>query len=111
MKIIGISSYYHDSAAALIENGKIVLAAQEERFTRKKNDSSFPIKSIEFILNEKKLDINEIDYICFYEKPILKFERLIETYLSFSFKGFKQFAISMPLWIKEKYFQRIKKIK
>ena len=87
MKIIGISSYYHDSAAALIENGKIVLAAQEERFTRKKNDSSFPIKSIEFILNEKKLDINEIDYICFYEKPILKFERLIETYLSFSFKA------------------------
>jgi carbamoyltransferase len=104
VKIIGISSYYHDSAAALIENGKIVLAAQEERFTRKKNDSSFPIKSIEFILNEKKLDINEIDYICFYEKPILKFERLIETYLSFSFKGFKQFAISMPLWIKEKLF-------
>ncbi len=104
MKILGISAYYHDSAAAIIENGKILYAAQEERFSRIKNDASFPEKAIEFCLHESGLNIEDIDFISFYDKPFLKFERLLETYYAFAPKGFKSFAIAMPLWLKEKLF-------
>ena len=104
--VLGISAYYHDSAATLILDGKIVAAAQEERFTRIKHDNSFPINSIKFVLNFSQLDLNEVDYIVFYEKPFLKFERLLETYLAFAPKGFKSFCLAMPLWIKEKLFQK-----
>src|SRR5690606_18191051 len=104
MKILGISAYYHDSAAAIIENGKILYAAQEERFSRIKNDASFPQKAIEFCLNESGFSIEDIDLIAFYDKPFLKFERLLETYYAFAPKGFKSFAMAMPLWLKEKLF-------
>ena len=104
--ILGISAFYHDSAAALIIDGKIVAAAQEERFTRKKHDPSYPRNAINFVLNFAKLKLNQIDHIIFYEKPLLKFERLLETYLSFAPKGFKSFSMSMPLWIKDKLFQK-----
>ena len=104
--ILGISAFYHDSAAALIQDGKIVSAVQEERFTRKKHDPSYPSKSIKYILENSNLGLNEIDYIVFFEKPFLKFERLIETYLAFAPKGFKSFSMSMPLWLKEKLFQK-----
>jgi carbamoyltransferase len=106
MKILGISAFYHDSAAALVMDGEIVAAAQEERFTRKKHDSAFPHKAIEFCLQQAGCDISEIDYIAFYEKPFLKFERLLETYLAFAPKGYKSFAMAMPLWIREKLFQK-----
>lgn len=102
--ILGISAYYHDSAAALIKNGEIISAVQEERFTRKKNDSSFPINSIKYILRDSNITISEIDYIVFYDKPFLKFERLLETYLSFVPRGLLSFIVSMPLWLKEKLF-------
>ena len=104
--ILGISAFYHDSAAALVINGKIIAAAQEERFTRKKHDSSYPQHAIEYILKESKLKLSEINYITFYEKPFLKFERLLETYVAFAPKGFKSFSMSMPLWLKEKLFQK-----
>ena len=103
-KIIGISSFYHDSAVAYIKNGEIIYAAQEERFSRVKHDSSFPVNALKNLLKFNALNLNEIDYIVYYEKPFLKFERLIETYLAFSPKGFKQFMISMPLWLNEKLF-------
>ncbi len=106
MKILGISSFYHDSSASLIENGEIISAAQEERFSRIKHDNSFPSQSIKFILNDNNIKLNNIDYIVFYEKPFLKFERLIETYLAFVPKGFDSFKVSMPIWAKEKLFQR-----
>ncbi|MBD62873.1 MAG: hypothetical protein CMD68_02195 [Gammaproteobacteria bacterium] len=106
MKILGISAFYHDSASCLISNGQIIAAAQEERFTRKKHDSGFPKNSIIYCLEEANLSLNEIDYIVFYEKPFLKFERLLETYLAFAPRGFKSFALSMPLWVKEKLFQK-----
>jgi carbamoyltransferase len=106
MYILGISAFYHDSAACLIKNGKIVAAAQEERFTRKKHDASFPRKAIEYCLNEAGIPSSEIENIVFYEKPFLKFERLLETYLAFAPIGFKSFISSMPLWIKEKLFQK-----
>jgi carbamoyltransferase len=106
MNILGISAFYHDSASCLISNGQIIAAAQEERFTRKKHDSNFPKNSIIYCLEEANISLNEIDYIVFYEKPFLKFERLIETYLAFAPKGFKSFALSMPLWVKEKLFQK-----
>ncbi len=106
MRIIGISSYYHDSAAAYSEKGKLIAAAQEERFTRIKHDPSFPSNAIKFCLNNSKLHINDIDFFCFYEKPFLKFERLLETYLSFAPKGFNSFKMAMPIWIKEKLFQK-----
>ena len=96
--ILGISAFYHDSAAALLLDGKIIAAAQEERFTRKKFDSSYPYHSIEFVLKKAKIKLSDIDYIAFYEKPFLKFERLLETYTAFAPKGFKSFAMSMPLW-------------
>ena len=104
--ILGISAFYHDSAAALVINGKIIAAAQEERFTRKKHDSSYPQHAIEYVLKESKLKLSEINYITFYEKPFLKFERLLETYVAFAPKGFKSFSMSMPLWLKEKLFQK-----
>lgn len=102
--ILGISAYYHDSAAALILDGKIIAAAQEERFSRKKHDSSYPFHSVEYALKEARLKLSEIDYIVFYEKPFLKFERLLETYLAFAPKGFKSFSMSMPIWLREKLF-------
>ena len=104
--ILGLSAFYHDSAAALIIDGKITAAAQEERFTRKKHDSSYPFHAVEYVLREGKLKLNEIDYIVFYEKPFLKFERLLETYVSFAPKGFKSFSMSMPVWLKDKLFQK-----
>jgi len=91
-KILGISAFYHDSAAALIIDGKIIAAAQEERFSRKKHDSDYPYQAIEYVLSEKKLKLNNIDYIVFFEKPFLKFERLLETYVAFAPKGFKSFV-------------------
>ena len=104
--ILGISAYYHDSAAALIIDGKIIAAAQEERFSRKKHDSSYPFHAIEYVLKEAKLKLNEVNYITFYEKPFLKFERLLETYVAFAPKGFKSFSMSMPIWLGEKLFQK-----
>ncbi len=104
--ILGISAYYHDSAATLLENGNISIAVQEERFSRKKNDDSFPDKSITYILSEKKIKLKNIDKIIFYEKPFLKFERLLETHLAFSPYGFKSFAASIPIWLREKLFQK-----
>ena len=104
--ILGVSAFYHDSAAALLIDGKIIAAAQEERFTRKKHDSSYPFHAIKYVLKESKLKLNEVDYIVFYEKPFLKFERLLETYVSFAPKGFKSFCMSMPIWLKDKLFQK-----
>tara|TARA_B110000037_G_scaffold23619_1_gene26995 strand:- start:1602 stop:3404 length:1803 start_codon:yes stop_codon:yes gene_type:complete len=105
-KILGISAFYHDSAAALIEDGIIIAAAQEERFTRKKHDDRFPTNAIQFLLKNSKCSLNDIDKIVFYEKPFLKFERLLETYIGFSPKGFKQFSKAIPIWLKEKLFQK-----
>ena len=104
--ILGISAYYHDSAASIIIDGKIIAAAQEERFTRKKHDSSYPFHAIEFVLKKANLSLNEVNYITFYEKPFLKFERLLETYVAFAPKGFKSFTMSMPIWLREKLFQK-----
>ena len=106
MNILGISAFYHDSAACLLINGKIIAAAQEERFTRKKHDSSYPYHAIEFVLKYANLKLSEINQIVFFEKPFLKFERLLETYVAFAPKGFVSFAKAMPLWIKEKLFQK-----
>ena len=106
MKILGISSFYHDSSASLLIDGKVISAVQEERFTRIKHDLRFPSNSINYILKENKIRLNDIDYIVFYEKPFLKFERLIETYLAFVPKGFKSFKMSMPVWAQEKLFHR-----
>ena len=104
--ILGISAFYHDSAAAIVVDGEIIAATQEERFTRKKHDASFPKNSINYVLKESNLKLHEVDHIVFYEKPFLKFERLLETYLNFSPKGFKSFSMSMPLWLNEKLFQK-----
>ncbi len=105
-KILGISAFYHDSAAAIIIDGKIVAAAQEERFTRKKHDSSYPFNAIEFVLKFSKSKMSEIDAVVFYEKPFLKFERLLETYVAMAPKGFVQFSKAMPSWLREKLFQK-----
>ena len=102
--VLGISAFYHDSAATLLKNGEIIAAAQEERFTRKKHDSSFPVNSIEFLLDYSKIKIQDIDSIVFYEKPFLKFERLLETYLAYAPFGLKSFCMSMPIWLKENFF-------
>ncbi len=104
--ILGISAFYHDSAACIICDGKIIAAAQEERFTRKKHDPSYPRNAIEFVLNYANLKLCEVDQIVFFEKPFLKFERLLETYVAFAPRGFISFAKAMPLWIKEKLFQK-----
>ena len=104
--ILGISAFYHDSAAAIIVDGKIIAAAQEERFTRKKHDSSYPFNAVKFVLEFAKLNLSDVDHIVFYEKPFLKFERLLETYVAFAPRGFKQFTKSMPAWLREKLFQK-----
>ena len=107
MKIIlGISAFYHDSAATILIDGKIIAAAQEERFTRKKHDSDYPFNAIEFVLNYADIRLSEVDQIIFFEKPFLKFERLLETYVAFAPKGFKSFCKAMPIWLKEKLFQK-----
>src|SRR5262252_11074861 len=104
MKILGISAFYHDSAAALVEDGKVLAAAQEERFTRRKHDASFPANAVEFCVRESGGALDDIDYIAFYDKPLLKFERLLETYLAFAPRGFKSFSMAMPVWLREKLF-------
>jgi carbamoyltransferase len=104
--ILGISAFYHDSAAALITDGHIVAAAQEERFTRKKHDASFPRNAVQYCLDEAEISLGEVDNVVFYDKPFLKFERLLETYLAFAPRGFRSFRMAMPLWLKEKLFQK-----
>lgn len=104
IKILGISAYYHDSAAAVIVDGEIVSAAQEERFTRKKHDARFPRNAVSYCIEEINISLSDIDYIVFYDKPLVKFERLIETYLSFVPKGFQSFVTAMPIWLKDKLF-------
>ena len=104
--ILGISAFYHDSAAALIIDGEIIAAAQEERFSRKKHDPRYPFNSINYVLSEGKIKLSDIDHIVFFEKPFLKFERLLETYMAFAPKGFKSFSLSMPIWLREKLFQK-----
>ena len=106
ISILGISAFYHDSAATILIDGKIIAAAQEERFTRKKHDSNYPFNAVDFVLNFANLKLSDIDYIVFYEKPFLKFERLLETYVAFSPSGFKSFCTSMPIWLGEKLFQK-----
>jgi carbamoyltransferase len=102
MKILGISAYYHDSAAALVDDGRIIAAAQEERFSRKKHDPGFPRNAVAYCLREAGVRLAEIDSVVFYDKPWVKFERMLETYLGFAPKGLKSFLTSMPLWLKEK---------
>ena len=104
--ILGISAFYHDSAATILIDGKIIAAAQEERFTRKKHDPSYPYNAIEFVLNYANLKLNDVDQIIFFEKPFLKFERLLETYVAFAPNGFKSFCMAMPIWLKDKLFQK-----
>ena len=106
MYILGISAFYHDSAACLIDDGEIIAAAQEERFTRIKYDANFPVNAITYCLDEVNLKPDKIDYIVFYDKPFLKFERLLETYLAFAPRGFQNFVTSVPIWVKEKLFQK-----
>lgn len=111
MYILGISAFYHDSAACLLKDGQIIAAAQEERFTRKKHDAGFPSNAIEYCLREGGVGASKIDSVVFYEKPFVKFERLLETYFAFVPRGFKSFVSAMPLWIKEKLFQKSRLIK
>jgi carbamoyltransferase len=112
--ILGISAFYHDSAAALVIDGEIIAAAQEERFTRKKHDPSYPVNAINYCISEAGLSLGQIDYIAFYDKPFLKFERLLETYVAFAPKGLRSFRMAMPVWLREKLFLKdmlIKEIK
>ncbi|UYN95188.1 MAG: carbamoyltransferase [Enhydrobacter sp.] len=106
MRVLGISAFYHDSAAALIEDGRLVGAAQEERFTRKKHDSGFPQNAVQYCLDTAGIKLADVDYVAFYDKPFLKFERLLETYLAYAPRGFTSFRMAMPLWLKEKLFQK-----
>ena len=106
MRILGVSAFYHDSAAALIEDGRVSAAVQEERFTRIKQDSAFPEQSIAYCLAHAGIAMHDVDYVVFYDKPFLKFERLLETYLSFAPKGFTSFRAAMPVWLREKLFQK-----
>ena len=106
MRILGLSAFYHDSAAALLFDGRIVAAAQEERFTRKKHDARFPAQAIAYCLAEARVPLGQVDYVVFYEKPFLKFERLLETYLAFAPRGLQSFAMAIPLWMREKLFQK-----
>ena len=106
MRILGISAFYHDSAAALVEDGRIIAAAQEERFTRKKHDARFPENAIRYCLEAAGTDLDGIDHVAFFEKPLLKFERLLETYLANAPRGYRSFRVAMPVWIKDKLFQK-----
>ena len=106
MRILGISAFYHDSAAALVRDGEIVSAAQEERFTRKKHDSRFPSNAVEYCLSQEGVGLSDVDFVAFYDKPFLKFERLLETYVAFAPRGLRSFAMAMPLWVREKLFQK-----
>src|ERR1700720_4406299 len=106
MRILGISAFYHDSAAALVENGEVIAAAQEERFSRKKHDARFPHNAVSYCLSEAGIHLHDLDYVVFYDKPFLKFERLIETYLAFAPAGLRSFQMSIPLWVREKLFQK-----
>ena len=106
MKVLGLSAYYHDSAAARVGDGRIVAAAQEERFSRKKHDASFPEHAVRYCLGEAGIALHDLDHVVFYDKPFLKFERLLETYVAFAPMGFGQFVNAMPVWIKEKLFQK-----
>ena len=106
MRILGISAFYHDSAAALLVDGRLVAAAQEERFTRKKHDAGYPANAIAYCLAEGRIGLGDVDYVVFYEKPFLKFERLLETYVAFAPRGFRSFAMAIPVWIREKLFQK-----
>src|SRR5262245_42305065 len=106
MRILGISAFYHDSAAVLLHDGEIIAAAQEERFTRKKHDARFPHRAVSYCLEQGGISLDEVDWIAFYDKPFLKFERLLETYQAFAPKGFRSFSMAMPLWIREKLFQK-----
>lgn len=106
MNILGISAFYHDSAAALICGDRIVAAAQEERFSRKKHDSKFPVSAIQYCLAAGSLDANKLDAVVFYDKPFLKFDRILETYLAEAPRGFRSFSTGFPIWIKEKLFQK-----
>ena len=102
MNILGISAFYHDSAAALVRDGEIVAAAQEERFTRIKHDSRFPLHAVDYCLQTEGLAPEDLDHVVFYEKPLLKFERLLETYLAYAPRGFSQFLAGLPVWLKQK---------
>ena len=104
MHILGISAYYHDSAAALLRDGEIVAAAQEERFTRKKHDSRFPENAVNYCLAEAAISLADVDRVVFYDKPLVKFERLLETYLSYAPYGLRSFIAAMPIWLKEKLY-------
>ena len=104
MVIIGISCFYHDSAASILVNGEIIAAAQEERFTRIKHDSNFPKNAIKYLLNEANVELKQVDHIIFYDKPLLKFERILETHVSLAPYGFKTFAMAIPIWLREKLF-------
>ena len=104
MKILGISGYYHDSAAALLVDGQIVAATQEERFSRKKHDARFPGQAIAYCLSEAGVKLKNLDYVVFYEKPLITFERLLETYLAYAPPGLRSFVLAMPIWLKEKLY-------
>jgi carbamoyltransferase len=104
IRILGLSAYYHDSAAALVVDGQIVAAAQEERFTRKKHDADFPARAVTYCLEEAGVQLDDVDYVVFYDKPLIKFERLLETYLAYAPSGFRSFLASMPIWLKDKLF-------
>src|SRR6266496_3658486 len=106
MRILGISAFYHDSAAALVTDGHIVAAAQEERFSRRKHDARFPVNALRYCLDEAGIALDAVDHIVFYDKPFLKFERLLETYLAFAPRGFRSFRMALPLWLREKLFQK-----
>src|SRR5271157_3807229 len=106
MRILGISAFYHDSAAALVRDGEIVAAAQEERFTRKKHDSGFPRNAVDYCLAQDGIRLKDVDRVVFYEKPLIKFERLLETYFSFAPRGLRSFQMAIPLWVREKLFQK-----
>src|SRR6266581_914192 len=106
MLLLGISAYYHDSAAAIVHDGEVVAAAQEERFTRKKHDSRFPRNAVDYCLREAGKSLDQLEFVVFYDKPLLKFERLLETYLAFAPKGFSSFRMAIPVWLREKLFLR-----
>jgi carbamoyltransferase len=106
MRVLGISAFYHDAAAALVDEGRIIAAAQEERFTRKRHDAEFPAQAIAYCLEKAGYAIEDLDHVVFYDKPFLKFERLLETYVALAPRGFRSFKLAVPVWLREKLFQR-----